>query len=364
MSWTSATARRTWVVRRFVLAPAVVALTVLVWALLPLGIVVSALVSPVMSGRWRALRLFWLLVVWLSIETVCLAVLLGWWVASGFGRRIRTPYWEGVHYDLAQGMTWVLFGRAERVLNLQVVTEGPDPDAHPGHPLLVASRHAGPGDSLVLVHALLHWYRREPRIVLKDTIAWDPLAGVLLGRIPSRFVTPGGDAGDTLETQVAALATGLDDDDAFVIFPEGGNFTPGRRQRGIDRLRERGLEPMARRAEGLTNVLAPRPGGLLAALDAAPEADVVLVAHTGLDHLLTAADLWREVPMDKQLIMRWWRVPREEVPVDRDARIEWLYDWWAHIDAWVDEHRPEPLPPGAVRRRAAAPAGRPDAPTA
>ena len=260
MSWTSATARRTWVVRRFVLAPAVVALTALVWALLPVGIVVSALVSPLMSGRWRALRLFWLLVVWLSIETVCLAVLLGWWVASGFGRRIRTPYWEGVHYDLAQGMTWVLFGRAERVLNLRVVTEGPDPDAHPGHPLVVVSRHAGPGDSLVLVHALLHWYRREPRIVLKDTIAWDPLAGVLLGRIPSRFVTPGGDAGDTLEGQVAALATGLDDDDAFVIFPEGGNFTPGRRQRGIDRLRERGLEPMARRAEALTNVLAPRPG--------------------------------------------------------------------------------------------------------
>jgi hypothetical protein len=28
-------------------------------------------------------------------------------------------------------------------------------------------------------------------------------------------------------------------------------------------------------------VLAPRPGGFLAALDAAPDADVVLVAHTG-----------------------------------------------------------------------------------
>ena len=54
-------------------------------------------------------------------------------------------------------------------------------------------------------------------------------------------------------------------------------------------------------------MLAPRPGGLLAALDAAPDADVVLVAHTGLDHLLTVADVWRELPMDKQIIMRWWR---------------------------------------------------------
>ena len=44
---------------------------------------------------------------------------------------------------------------------------------------------------------------------------------------------------------------------------------------------------MARRAEELTHVLAPRPGGFIAALDGAPDADVVLVAHTGLDHLLT-----------------------------------------------------------------------------
>ena len=46
---------------------------------------------------------------------------------------------------------------------------------------------------------------------------------------------------------------------------------------------------MADRAEQMTHVLAPRPGGLLAALDAAPEADVLLVAHTGLDHLVTVA---------------------------------------------------------------------------
>ena len=110
-----------------------------------------------------------------------------------------------------------------------------------------------------------------------------------------------------------------------MIFPEGGNFTPERRQRQIDKLRRLGLESMARRAERMENVLAPRPGGLLAALDAAPDADVVLVAHTGLDHLLTVRDIWRELPMDKQIIMRWWRVPREEIPEGRDERIDWLF---------------------------------------
>ncbi len=89
----------------------------------------------------------------------------------------------------------------------------------------------------------------------------------------------------------------------------------------------------------MTNVLAPRPGGFLAALDAAPEADVVLVAHTGLDHLLTVGDIWRELPMDKQIVMRWWRVPRADIPPDRDGRIDWLFGWWEQIDAWIDENR-------------------------
>ena len=78
-------------------------------------------------------------------------------------------------------------------------------------------------------------------------------------------------------------------------------------------------------------------------------ADVVLVAHTGLDHLLTVADLWRELPMDKQIIMRWWQVPRAEIPADRDERIDWLYGWWERIDDWVQQNRPEDLSSGRLR---------------
>ena len=107
---------------------------------------------------------------------------------------------------------------------------------------------------------------------------------------------------------------------------------------------------MARRAERMENVLAPRPGGLIAALDAAPDADVVLVAHTGLDHLVRVRDIWRELPMDKQIIMRWWRVPREEIPDGREERIDWLFTRWEQIDTWVAEHRPVDLPPRPRRR--------------
>ena len=108
----------------------------------------------------------------------------------------------------------------------------------------------------------MHWYDREPRVVLKDTLAWDPMIDVVLRRIPARFISPDPGAGEDLESQIAALAAGLDENDAFVIFPEGGNFTPQRRQRGIDRLRKLGMERMAEPRRGDDATCWPRgPAG-------------------------------------------------------------------------------------------------------
>ena len=47
----------TWLLRRLVVAPAVTGLTVAVWVTLPLWLILAAALSPVLPGRWRALRL-------------------------------------------------------------------------------------------------------------------------------------------------------------------------------------------------------------------------------------------------------------------------------------------------------------------
>jgi 1-acyl-sn-glycerol-3-phosphate acyltransferase len=327
--------------RRLVLAPAVVVLTFTLLTTIPLWLLVAAFLSPVMPGWLRPLRLLWVVVLHLALESLMLLELLGLWVASGFGWRIRSPFFERIHYDIVETYLKVMYREAQRVLRLSIETDGPTPDAFPGEPLLVCCRHAGPGDSFILIHALMNRYLREPRVVLKDTLAWDPAIDVILNRLPSRFISPKpGAGGEAIEREIADLATDLDENDAFVIFPEGGNFTPRRRRRAIDSLRRRGHEAMARRAEGLRHVLAPRPGGVLAALAAAPpEADVLMVAHTGLDHMLTVADVWRELPMDKTITMQWWRVDRTEIPQGRDAQIDWLFSWWEHIDAWIEARR-------------------------
>ncbi|MEU8071999.1 1-acyl-sn-glycerol-3-phosphate acyltransferase [Micromonospora sp. NPDC049151] len=326
--------------RRLVLAPGVVLLAFFVVTTLPGWALLALAASPLVPGRLRPLRLLWIGAVYLVWDAAALLALFVLWLASGFGVYKRAPAFQRAHYVLAGWFLRVMFWQARWTLRLSIDVVGTDPDtALPGRPELVVCRHAGPGDSFILIHALVNWFNREPRIVLKETLQWDPAIDVLLNRLPNRFIAAGPDGRESVTRQVGHLATGLDDDDAFVIFPEGGNFTPSRRLRAIDRLRSLGLERMARRAERMRHVLAPQPGGLLAALDAAPDAGVIFVAHTGLDQMLTVADVWRELPMDKRIVMRFWSVPPEEIPAGKQERIDWLFDWWARIDRWIADNR-------------------------
>ncbi|MEV0129555.1 1-acyl-sn-glycerol-3-phosphate acyltransferase [Dactylosporangium sp. NPDC050688] len=323
--------------RRVVLAPVLLGAILVVLATMPVWLLAAALAAPFGSGRLRALRVTWMLAVYLLLEVVALVVLFGLWVGSGFGWKLRGPRFQRIHYVLTGRFLRVLYAQARWALGVKVAVVGTHPDvAAPGRPELVFCRHAGPGDSFLLIHALVNWFDREPRIVLKHTLQWDPVIDVMLNRLPNLFLTAGG--GDP--SQVAALATGLDDNDVLVLFPEGGNFTPTRRERAIQRLRELGLHALAERAGRMRHVLAPRPGGTLAALDAAPEAGVIWVAHTGLDKLLTVGDLWRHLPLDLTITMRWWSVDASQVPVGHEQRVDWLYEWWGRIDAWIDRHGP------------------------
>lgn len=328
-------------VRRAVLAPAVVALAFLAVTTLPVWLLAAAAISPLMPGWLRPLRLFWISLFYLVLNAAALVVMFGLWLAAGFGAKKRSPGFQRAHYALTGWCLRVLFWQVRWTLRLQIAVAGPDPDtAAPGRPELVLCRHAGPGDSFILIHALVNWYRRTPRIVLKDTLQWDPAVDVLLNRLPNQFLAPERRRDGAVERVVGELAAGLGDSDTLVIFPEGGNFTPRRRLAAIARLRSRGHAKAAEQAERLRHVLAPRPGGMLAALDAAPKAGVVFVAHTGLERMVTVADVWRELPMDKQITMRFWSVPPSEVPAGREERIAWLYAWWGRIDDWIDANHP------------------------
>jgi 1-acyl-sn-glycerol-3-phosphate acyltransferase len=337
-----------WWIRRLVLAPLVPVLTVLLLTSLPVAAIVAAFASHWLPGRWRPLRLLWFLLVYLAVESATLLALLGLWAASGAGRRVDRERWQAAHYAVMRWYLAVLVHAARKGFDLRVDVDleearetGPD-----RRPLVVLARHAGPGDSFLLVHGLLE-LRRRPRIVLRGALRWAPTIDVALHRVPSFFHLPGAPRGAGTRA-IGDLAAGMGVDDALVIFPEGRNFTPGRRTHSIRRLEELGDHHAADDARELRHVLSPRAGGTLAALDAAPHADVVFVAHTGLEDLSGLVDLWRGLPMDAAIQVKAWRVPAEQVPTARPAREAWLAWWWRCIDAWLVERVGEEVVPDAV----------------
>lgn len=337
-------------IRRLVLAPLVVVIAVALVVLFPLLAVVTAvfgLVARARPGRMRGLRLLWFAVVWLAAETMALFTCLGLWVASGFGGRLSTEPYQIRHYAIMRWFLALVYRSATQSFGLRIEIDEPDPTAEEqaarlARPVIILSRHAGPGDSVLIVHELLTRYGRRPRVVMKATLQLDPILDVVANRLPNVFISRSDDARHSSIEQIERLASGLAQSGALVIFPEGGNWTPGRWKRGIQRLELRGRRDLAARARQMPNLLPPKPGGALAAIGAAPGADVIFVAHAGLDGLVSVGDVWRDLPIGQVVRARWWRIPYDEVPraADHETQVKWLYDWWQLIDAWISENRP------------------------
>lgn len=336
-------------VRRFVLAPLAIVIAVAVAVLFPLLALLTlafGLVGRARPGRMRGTRLLYFALVWLVAETAALFMCLGLWVASGFGGRLRTEPYQIRHYAVMRWFLDLLYGAATRTFGVRVVIDEPEFTAEEraarlARPVIVLSRHAGPGDSFLLVRQLLTVYGRRPRVVMKATMQLDPGVDVVTNRLPNVFIQHRRTGEKFFVEQIERLARGLDQAGALVIFPEGGNWTPGRWRRGIQRLELLGRRDLAARARDMPNVLAPRTGGALAAIGACPEADVIFVAHAGLDKLVSVGDIWRSLPMDTVIHAKWWRVPVGEVPrsADHEVQERWLYDWWERIDTWISENR-------------------------
>ena len=324
-----------WVLRRGLLAPLVVALDVLLLLASPLLVLVAAVLSPLFGGL-RPLRAVLIAVAFAARHLEAMAQLFGLWLRSGFGARLGSDAMQAAHYETMRRFVAGVYRAIVRLARVDVTTEQSGAAyaalATGARPVVFLGRHAGEGDTLLVIHELLCRHGRRPRVVLHEALRLDPLVDVLGSRLPNRFVDPRG--GDT-EGEIAAMARALDERAALVIFPEGANFTAKRRQRGIDRLRRSGHDRQADVAAAMRHVSAPRPGGALAAIDAAPGADVVIMGHVGFPAGL--GEVWRLLPERQTIEVKLWHVPAEEIPGEHGERIDWLFDRWRRLDAWVQE---------------------------
>ncbi len=327
--------------------PLVLAISLVLIALAPALLLAAAVTDLVLSRRrWQTTRVVAFAEAYLCVEVAGLLALFGLWIASGFGATIRSERMQRAHYGLLRRLLAATNGAVRRLFRMKIWIED-RPERRPG-PILVFSRHAGPGNSLMLVGTLMIGYRRSPRIVMLAKLQWEPLFDTMLNRLPNRFIQHDPRNRQRYVDMIGELASGLGDDDAFVLFPEGHDFTYVKRLRAIAHLRKRGYHDAALKAERMERVLPPKHGGVMAAITAAPDADVVFVAHTVLEDIGTFRDLWRRVPFEAPILSRYWRIPPGEVPREREELIEWLFEWWRRIDGWIDERRTAPQPSPAT----------------
>lgn len=89
----------------------------------------------------------------------------------------------------------------------------------------------------------------------------------------------------------------------------------------------------------LRHLLPPRPGGLLRLLQAAPDADLVLIGHVGFEGFSSIHTIVRSVPFTAPVRVRSWRYDRADLPTEPSDQVDWLYERWAELDAWIDRHQ-------------------------
>jgi 1-acyl-sn-glycerol-3-phosphate acyltransferase len=228
---------------------------------------------------------------------------------------------------------------ARRILDVQVVLESgsPTPDTIPrDQPLIVLSRHCGPGDSVLVSWLLAVRYRMPLRVVLKAVLRCEPLLDLagewgclcFLGR------------GDRARRQIRFLAESLTGGQALLLFPEGANFSWPRWRDAIHRLRSTGNIRAAGNALRQSHTLPPRSGGAAAAVAGAPNANLLVLTHNGFCADGRARPWW-ELPVHRQLLIRTAVVPAAEVPPPKQLG-RWLEQTWTQVDSWVAAHAEQP----------------------
>jgi 1-acyl-sn-glycerol-3-phosphate acyltransferase len=269
----------------------------------------------------------------LGHHIVGLLILGGSWICTRFvsAKRRHHINVKVEHYFIPQSI-----GIAERVYNMKIELDNIE-CCSPG-PILLLSRHASILDTIMPIKLLGQAHGMGMRIVQKAELLWNPLVDVASSRMPRAFIQRGSGNVHGPISGMKHLLRGITDNEALVVFPEGSRFSEAKKEKIVAKL-SKSNPRAAERASELKHVLPARPAGTLALIEMRPDVDVVFMAHTGLERANRLEDFVDGALYKRTLRMKFWRVPADEIPTEREERIEWLHTEWRKVDAWIDANR-------------------------
>jgi len=314
--------------RRAVSIPSLTLGAVALVVLLPLWLPLAAM-ADIVRLHWRlpTVRLLAFAVCWTWLETVGVAAALLLWL-TGQRRNQR------VHFLLQRWWAARLMASLQLTTGIRIDT--PDASSLSPGPAIMLCRHASLADSLLSAWVVTTKARMNPRYVLKKELLADPCLDVVGNRLPNYFLDRRAPDSATELASLRALSAGLTNDQIAIIFPEGTRSSPEKRERALDKIRER--DPArADRLAGMQHLLPPRSAGSQALLGGRPDADVIVAWHIGFDGLDTFGGILRHLARQpRQVQFHARRIARADVP-DGPAFTQWLDDQWIRSDRAVHE---------------------------
>lgn len=322
--------------RRLITVPGYFLIWLLWLGASPIWIALAIVVDLIRQSRGVALRSAAVVTVYLSCEVIGLFAGAALWIWRWVGG-LDSERWTDLHFRLESWWGSTIFRSIVLLFGLRLKLEGEQ--ALASGPYLLLVRHASAGDTLLASMFVSQTHGIRLRYVLKRELLWDPCLDIVGNRLPNVFVDRFSNDSAREVRRVQELARGLGPRDGILIYPEGSRFTNAKRSRAIDRFEQSGDTGMFDYTSSLKFVLPPRPGGVLGLLDAAPEVDVVICAHTGFEGAASLAQIWNGALLNRELRVQFRRIPREKIPTDGAARVLWIFAEWRKVDAFVDRYQ-------------------------
>ena len=276
---------------------------------------------------------FSLMIVWyLLMECLGTLIALILWVGTIGGYCMQSRPSQRVH-ALVQYM-WassLLFG-VRLFFNARIIF--PDCTVFNAGPLLIAAQHSSFFDAL-LPTVLLGKGGGSivPRHVLKRGLLLSPSLDFYGNRLPNKFVERSSTTRDLDISGVFSIGEELHKD-ACVIFPEGTFYSPTRFTKAIEKLQVSDPERIEEVAQ-LKHLLPIKPGGILALVSSAPNADLIMIGHYGLSSFGSFKEIINNIPFQSPIEIYVKSIPSSSLPSDTSSCLKVIDNEWLSIDNWL-----------------------------
>ena len=316
---------RTWV-RRPVMVLGVAAMAVLLLVLLPVWLPVMLLIDAVRRNwRFPLVRFTSFGLLWAWLETLGIIGAIALWV-------VGQSHNKNANFALQKLWTRGVVGALGLTVGLRIEVEGA---AELGDgPFIALCRHASLADSVMSAWVFMTASRLRPRYVLKKELKLDPCLDVVGHRLPNYFLDRSSSNVASELQGIEQMALGLTAQEIAVIFPEGTRANDVKRQRILERIRERSPE-RAMKLEKLKYLMAPKTAGVTALLTTVPNAKVVTMWHAGFDGMDTFRGIVQHLAKSAVRVHVKVTEHQRATVATGEAFVAWLDEQWCAMDKAV-----------------------------